>query len=470
MATPDTATDLAAAIRAGDADAVSAVEASLVRSLSVQPRLNCFTELYADDARDAAARIDALPLAERAKLPLLGVPIAIKDFTPIAGKHTTFGSKVYRDHIADYDPVIIQRLKAAGAIIIGHTTTPEFAYSGSTQSPLWGLTRNPWNPECSAGGSSGGSGVAVAANCALLAEGTDMGGSVRIPASLCGVVGMKPSFGRIPMDILRTQYDTLAHFGPLARCVDDAALFLSVCEGPDDADALSLPTLPPVFPVAAVPKRPRLAVSLDLDFYAVSDQVAELFERLIADIAKEGAEVIRVKTPFSLQAARDWDALWAYCFAGDVGHLLEGHRDELDPEVVGLIETGRRLDAVRLRAIEHRRTALWREFAAMLNEFDALLCPTTCVTAPPISLGHDHEDVLPDGRYRSTDMTGPFNLTSSCPVVSLPMGLARNGMPAGMQIVGHRHDDRGVLALAKWIETLRPPFFPAGLGTTQLQA
>lgn len=461
MAELNSAVALAEAIRNGKVSALEAVEASLARSTLTQPRINCFTEIYAEEAREQAARIDALPLAERAGQALCGVPIGIKDFTPIAGKLTTFGSKVFRDHVADHDPVIVRRLKAAGAVIVGHTTTPEFAYSGNTQSPLWGITRNPWNTELSAGGSSGGSGAAVAAGCVMLAEGTDMGGSVRIPASLCGVVGLKPSFGRIPMDILRTQYDTLAHFGPLARCVDDAALFLAVSEGPDDADALSLPALPPAFPVAPSPGRPRLAVSLDLDTHAISNEVAELFHRLIDDLARSGAEITWVKTPFSVQSVLDWEDLWAYCFAGDVGHLLEGHRGDLDPNVVALIEAGRKLDAVKLRAIEHRRTALWRAFAEVLKGYDALLCPTTCMTAPSADPARrEHDEILPDGRFKSVDMTGHFNLTSSCPVISVPMGLGASGMPAGVQIVGHRHDDRGVLALAKWIEGLRPPTFP----------
>ncbi|CAM5765270.1 amidase [Labrys miyagiensis] len=461
MAQPETAAGLSDAVRRGEASALAAVEACLARSAVVQPRLNCFTEIYAEEARAEATRIDALSAAARERLPLCGVPIGIKDFTPLAGKRTTFGSKVHRDHIPEHDPVIVRRLKSAGAIILAHTTTPEFAYSGSTHSPLWGITRNPWDPACTPGGSSGGSGAAVATGSVLLAEGTDMGGSIRIPASLCGVVGLKPSFGRIPMDILRTQYETLAHFGPLARSVEDAALFLSACEGPDDVDALSLPALPPVFPIAEAPRKPRLAVSLDLDMHVVSDEVAGLFHALVADIERAGAEVSWVRTPFSVQAAKDWYDLWAYCFAGDVGHLLDSHRRDLDPGVVQLIERGRCLDAVSLRAIEHRRTALWRSFAPLLREYDALLCPTTAVTAPPADPRLQQGDkILADGRYKSVDMTGHFNLTSACPVLSLPMGLAGNGMPAGVQIVGRRHDDRGVLALGRWIETLRPPRFP----------
>ncbi|MDQ0468982.1 amidase [Labrys wisconsinensis] len=463
MTHPLTATAIAAAVRSGGLSARLAVEVALARIGTVQPALNCFTEVYGEEALVQAATIDALPLDRRAGLALCGVPIAIKDFTPIAGKRTTFGSKVFRDHVADADPVIVRRLKAAGAIVVGHTTTPEFAYSGYTHSPLWGITRNPWNMGRTPGGSSGGSGAAVAAGCVPLAEGTDMGGSVRIPGSLCGIVGMKPSFGRIPLDISRTQYDSLAHFGPLARTVDDAALFLSVTAGPDDADVFSLPSAPSVLPLPSL-EAPRLAVSPDLDVYATSPAVAALFEATVEALAAAGARIERVRTPFTRGHIEDQDALWAYCFAGDFGHLLEEHEAELDPGVVRLIRAGRRLDAVALRAIEHRRTALWRAFAPLVAGYDALLCPTTCDTARPVEAFDDPSVTMPDGRLYTQSMTEPFNLVSACPVVSVPMGLAADGLPAGMQVVARRHDDARALAVAKWIEGVRPWSFPTGLG------
>lgn len=452
MIAAETALSIAARVRSGTLTAAAAVEISLARIAEVEPKLNCFTEVYVEDARAAAARIDALTPGARAGMALCGVPVAIKDFTPIAGRRTTYGSAVHADTITTEDPVIVRRLRAAGAIIIGHTTTPEFAHSGFTHSPLWGVTRNPFDPERTPGGSSGGSAVAVATGCVPLAEGTDMGGSVRIPAALCGIVGLKPSYGRIPMDILPTCYDQLSHFGPLARTVDDAALFLSVVEGPSDADANSLPPLPPVVPIPDLVK-PRFAVSLDLGFYAPTVEVADLFEETVARLAHAGAIIERVPIRFTADVARDWLSLWAYAFAGDRGHLLETHRTDLDPAVVDLIEQGQTLSAVDVRRIEHRRTALWPILNEALAGQDALLCPTTCMTAPRATLRDpDVEVFLPDGRYRALDMTTPFNLLSACPALSVPMGLAADGLPAGLQIVTRRHDDRMALAAGRFVE------------------
>jgi amidase/aspartyl-tRNA(Asn)/glutamyl-tRNA(Gln) amidotransferase subunit A len=294
--------------------------------------------------------------------------------------------------------------------------------------------------------------VAVATGCVPLAEGTDMGGSVRIPASLCGIVGLKPSFGRIPMDILDTQYDQISHFGPLARTVEDAALFLSVVEGPSDADANSLPPLPPVLPIAPL-TAPRFVASVDLGFYAPTDAVRDLFEATLTRLEQAGATVTRIKLPFTVQVSRDAYSLWAYAFAGDRGHLLAEWRDRLDPCVVQLIEDGQKLSAVDMRAIEHRRSRLWPVLNAALAGQDALLCPTTCMTAPAAEQTDPGVEVyFADGTYRGLDMTTPFNQLSACPVVSVPMGLAKDGLPAGMQVVACRHDDRGALAAARFVE------------------
>lgn len=452
MISAETAASIAARVRSGALSAAEAVETSLRRIGEVEARLNCFTEVYVEDARAAAARIDALTPSEKAGMALCGVPVAIKDFTPIAGKRTTYGSIVYAEHVATEDPVIVRRLRAAGAIIIGHTTTPEFAHSGFTHSRLWGVTRNPFDPSRTPGGSSGGSAVAVATGCVPLAEGTDMGGSVRIPAALCGIVGLKPSYGRIPMDILDTHYDQISHFGPLARTVEDAALFLSVVEGPSDEDANSLPPLPAVLPIPEL-KAPRFAASVDLGFYAPTIEVRDLFEETLSRLARAGAIIERSPLRLTVQAAQDAISLWAYAFAGDRGHLLPQHRADLDPCVIELIEAGQKLSAVDLRAIEHRRSKLWPLMNAALAGHDAFLCPTTCMTAPEAE-GTDPgvERFLPEGRYRALDMTTPFNLLSACPAISVPMGLASDGLPAGLQIVARRHDDRAALAAARFVE------------------
>src|SRR3954453_8991062 len=230
-----TAVGLAQAIATGERSPVEIVAAALERAHAVQPTLNCFTAIW-DDAT-AAAEQSAAAVARGDELgPLHGVPVAVKDTTPVAGRRTTLGSYAYEHWVPDHDAYIVTALRRAGAVIVGQTTSPEFAHTLQTDSPLWGVTRNPHAPDRTPGGSSGGSGAAVASGCVPLAEGSDMGGSVRIPASWCGVVGLKPSLGRIPMDVLPGLFDSISHHGPLARCADDARLFLAATQGPDDAD------------------------------------------------------------------------------------------------------------------------------------------------------------------------------------------------------------------------------------------
>ena len=237
------AREIARLIRTKEVSPVEVVNSTLTRIADVNAALNCFCFVYHHEALAAAKAAERACAHGEALGPLHGVPVAFKDFTPIHGKITTLGSKVYEYAVPDRSALVVERILGAGAILVGKTTTPEFAASGFTRSSLWGITRNPWDPERTPGGSSGGSAVAVATGCVTLAEGSDMGGSVRIPAALCGTVGLKPSFGRIPFDVLESQFDTFNHFGPLARNVGDAALFLSVAQGPDDRDIQSLPNL-----------------------------------------------------------------------------------------------------------------------------------------------------------------------------------------------------------------------------------
>src|SRR5438105_4621109 len=233
------ALDLARMIATRAVSPVEVVSNVLARIDDVNPTLNCFCFVWHDEAVKAA-HLAAQAVARGETLGTLhGVPIALKDTTPTAGHRTTLGSYTHEHWIPDRDTYIVGALRRAGAIIVGKTTTPEFAHTLLTDSPLWGVTRNPWNLERTPGGSSGGSAAAVAAGCVPLAEGTDMGGSVRIPAAWCGIVGLKPGLGRIPMDTLPGLFDLMSHHGPLARTIDDASLFLQVTQGP---------TMPTSFP------------------------------------------------------------------------------------------------------------------------------------------------------------------------------------------------------------------------------
>jgi Asp-tRNA(Asn)/Glu-tRNA(Gln) amidotransferase A subunit family amidase len=452
------AVELAALIRKRELSPVEVVEAALARIALVNPALNAFAFVYPEAALEAARAAEAAIKGDDSLGPLHGVPIALKDFTPTKGLRTTLGSFAYEHWVPDFDAAIGQRLKAAGAILIGKTTTPEFAHSSFTESPLWGITRNPWNRDRTPGGSSGGAGAAVAAGCVPLAEGTDMGGSVRIPAALCGVVGLKPSLGRIPMDILPTVFDSISHFGPLARTVEDAAVFLAITAGPHDADIQSLPEGPdPCGRLGEEIAGKRLAYSPDLGFFAVAAEVRREIEAAIQALGEAGAIVEEVDVRWDRSVMDDWALNWAVLLAACFGQHLERFGDKMTPAVVRLIEQGRAVDAVTLRRLEFARTHRWHQLAALFERYDALLCPTMVRTAAPV--GGTDEDFAGDdenGRFLGLDMTAPFNFTAQCPALSVPAGWSDEGLPVGLQIVGRRFDDAGVLAIGAALERIRP--------------
>ncbi|MBP5855777.1 amidase [Marivibrio halodurans] len=453
---PVTAGAMARATRDGALRPTDLVERALRRIEEIAP-LNAFPLVDGEGARAEAARLERLSAAERENMPLHGVPVAIKDFTPTAGHLTTRGSWS-QNEVPTEDPVFVRRLKRAGAIIVGKTATPEFAYSSFTQSPRWGITRNPHDPTRTPGGSSGGSAVAVATGCTPFAEGSDMGGSIRIPAALSGVVGLKPSLGRIPMDVLPGGSDFLSHFGPIAGCVDDAALFLSVTQGADDADYLSQAAVGPIdHPVAPADRSIRIAVSPDLGYYAIAPEVAARLDEVMAALKADGYRVERVELPWSRAINDAWSALWGVALATSWGDALETHREYMDPAVVALIEAGRALDAVTARHYEAVRHRLWADLAAVFRDYDVLLCPTCARPAPKVDARDaGFEQDAPDGRYAGLDLCCPFNMVSACPAASVPIGTAE-GMPVGLQIVGRRFDDSTVLRLAKSVERLYPP-------------
>lgn len=460
MAVPSgvTATEICTATKRGDYSVADVIDAALQRCHRVQAALNPFTEIYGDDARQQAAVADHALQSGGAIGPLHGVPVAIKDFTPLAGKRTTRGSKALRDWIPDDDPVIVQRLRAAGAIIIAKTTTPEFAHSSFTRSPLFGHTLNPWDASRSSGGSSGGAGVAVATGCVPLAEGTDMGGSVRIPAAWCGVVGLKPSLGRIPMDILPTVFDTISHFGPLARTVEDAALFLDVTSGSHEADILSQrDPMPLDGNMAASVAGLRLAISPTLDIFHLDPDVRANFEKMVALLGAAGAKVHEVSLGWDASMVDAWLDIWAVYLAAAVEDLMHDHRDDMDPEFIAFVDKGMAMSAVAYRRLDEIRTRQWHLMRAAMNECDALLCPTMAVPAAPFDAREDDYASFDDsGMLKGLDMTSLFNSVAPCPALTVPSGLSRDGLPTAIQIVGHRYDDPMVVRIGIAIERLNP--------------
>ncbi len=437
-------------------DPISVIRQCLMRCDQVQAKYNPFTAIYHDDALAQAEAVKTR-LNSGAKPRLMeGIPIAIKEFTPIKGKRTTRGSAALEHHVADHQPVLVQRLIAAGAIIVARTTTPEFAHSSFTRSPLFGHTRNPFDPKCSSGGSSGGAGVAVATGCVPIAEGTDMGGSVRIPAAFCGVLGFKPSHGRIPMDILSTVFDTISHFGPLARNMDDLTLFMQAVEGPDDADILSQMTPLPLDDKADV-KGLRVAASVDLGCFHVDPEIARNFEASLDVLAEAGAIITPVDIGFTPAMVDAWYDYWCVYLAAAVEDLLDDHRQKMDPDFLELVDRGLNMNAVTFRRLDDIRTQQWHAFIAAMTGQDMLACPTMALPPPPLTEKEaNYTSVGADGKLHGLDMTCLFNSIGQCPALSVPNGMTATGMPTAIQLVGRRFDDATPMRAARVLEQFCP--------------
>ncbi|HVM86328.1 MAG TPA: amidase [Candidatus Binatia bacterium] len=452
------AVELAARIHSGALSPARIIENALDRIQAVNAKLNCFCFVYPEESLALARQMEAEAKAGRFRGPLHGIPFAIKDLTPTKGKRTTLGSYAYEHWVPEEDAPIVEALKKAGGIMIGKTTTPEFAYSSFTESPLWGITRNPWNPERCAGGSSGGSGVAVATGCVPLAEGSDMGGSVRIPASFCGVLGLKPSFGRIPFTILPSEFDQISHFGPLARSVADLCLFMQVTQGPDERDIQSLkPALDFLQPKPNDLKGKRLALCLDFGKRLWHPEVEAAIRRGAEVLRQAGAEIEEVKLSWSLDQDELWAKHWAVYLASFFGHVLPKYRKKMDPLVVGLIERGLAMSAVEFKQLEFGRTAMWKELSPILARCDALICPTMAQPAP--SHGRSDQDFWrldEKGRYLALDVTSVWNFVSQCPAISIPAGITNDGLPIGLQVIGRRFEDLGPIGIAAVLEQRQP--------------
>ena len=451
------AVDLAAAIRSKKLSPVEVVENCLARIEDVNPALNAFCFVFADEALEQARAAEAAVMASDALGPLHGVPIAFKDMTPTKGKRTTLGSYAYENWVPDHDATIVERLRSAGAIMVGKTTTSEFAFSFFPETPLWGITRNPWNLERTPGGSSGGAAASVAAGCVPLAEGCDMGGSVRLPASFCGLVGHKPSFGRIPFDILPSQVDTFCHFGPLARRVADAALFIDCAQGPADSDISSLPlndSLAP--PLATDIGGMRIALSIDLGYNVVDGEVEANTLAMAETLRSLGAVVEEVEVPWTAAINEAGWLHWNVYTALLAGPHLDEYRDRMDPDVVRAAEDGLAASAVDLKRVDYVRTEQWNAIAPIFADYEALICPTSSQAAVPVgSTEADFGGIDEDGRLHHFEMTFPFNMISACPALSVPSGFTAAGLPTGLQIAGRRHGDATVLRTGAALEAAR---------------
>jgi aspartyl-tRNA(Asn)/glutamyl-tRNA(Gln) amidotransferase subunit A len=444
-------------IRAKTLSPVEVTEAVLARIEALDPTLNAFCLVAAAEARAAAREAEIAVMKGEPLGPLHGVPVSIKDVVFTRGLTTTGGSRLFADHVPDEDAIAVARLKAAGAVVLGKTNTSEFGHKAVTENPLFGVTRNPWNPALTPGGSSGGAAAAVATGCGPLALGSDGGGSIRIPAAFCGVYGLKPSYGRVPHRGGFPGFAHVSHVGPIARTVRDAALMLDVIAGGDDRDRHSLPREAGTYLEAceADVKGLHVAWTPDLGYARVDARVLERCGDAAAEFESLGCHV-EVVNPGWEDPEEFFGTLIAAQFYAAWSDRLPEAEALMDPTLAKFIRRGGTVTAREYVLALERVDAYWREVHAFLERFDLLLMPTVAVLpfaagqAPPREVEGARVSVL-----GWMPFCFPFNLTGQ-PAASVPAGFTDDGLPVGLQIVGRRHADATVLAASAAFEAARP--------------
>ena len=453
-----TATEALAKFKAKTLSPVELIKALIARSQAVNPRLNALTYTFYDRALDQAKKAGARYMKGRPR-PLEGIPVAIKDFHAVKGEITTLGSKALKDFRPNNTAPTIERLLAAGCIMHCRTTTPEFAHAGTTHSLLWGITRNPWNLDYGPGGSSGGAGAALAAGMTTIADGTDGGGSIRIPCSANGIFGYKPPFGRNPLD-REHPLETLAHYGPLARSVADAALMQNVMSGQHPADICTVREKVVIPQTLEGIKGWKVALSMDLGYFEVDSEVQKNTREAAKVFKSLGCKVEEVNLGWNYGTLDAWTTHWEGLFAALCADLLPRWQYEMDPFVVKLLERGMDLSAVRFYRCNQVRAEMYTKLAPILDQYNILICPTLAVPAVKADHRNDDPDFTINGKKVSAHiqwaMTYPFNLVSQCTVASIPSGFASSGVPTGLQIVARTFDDLSVFRAAAAFEAAKP--------------
>jgi amidase len=440
---------------------VEVVEACLARVERLNGTVNAvvtLSERALDDARALEAE------AARGRIgPLCGLPVGIKDVTPVGGLRTTYGSRITREHVPDHDALVVQRLREAGAVILGKTNCPEFAAGGNTFNEVFGYTRNPWNPARSAGGSTGGGAAALATGMIALAEGTDLGGSLRIPASFCGVVGLRPSAGLVPTWPSDWPWDTLQVTGGLARTAEDVGLMLDAVAGPSDLSPISQPTAGRRFAEtvrAGIGPGVRLAYCVDIVGIGVDPDVERVCRAATFGLRQLGVSVEEVSLDVSA-GRKAFLALRGLWFVVQMYRRLE-YLDEFGPNVAGNIRSGLATTVKELGAAERVRAQVRETVLGLLSRFDHLVTPAMAV--PPFPVEQSYPETVAGQKMETyVDWIAPtFALSlTGLPVGVVPCGLDREGLPVGLQIVGRPSGEEAVLALAGKVQEVCPIGPPA---------
>jgi amidase len=440
-------------IRTRDVSVTEVVQAALDRVDQVNGTINAIVTLN-PRALDEARELDRRLATGADPGPLCGLTVGIKDVTPVGGLRTTFGSPIYVDYVPDEDALVVQRLRTAGAIILGKTNCPEFAAGGNTFNEVFGPTRNPWDTTRSAGGSTGGGAAALATGMIALAEGTDLGGSLRIPASFCGVVGLRPSVGLVPTHPSDWAWDTLQVTGPMARTVEDVALMLSAIAGSSDRAPIGQPAAGRDF-VGAVQAGPRPGARIAY----CADPARIGIDPSIERTCRGGAFALNKVEEIDLDLSAARQAFLALRGLWFVTHMTprldQAHR--FGPNVANNVRAGLETSTRDLAAAEQERGRIWHRLRDLFESFDYIVTP--CMAVPPFPVEQNYPDsIAGKPMHTYVDWIAPTFVLSltGLPVAAVPCGLDPSGLPVGLQIVGRPYGEESVLALAAEVQRRRP--------------
>ncbi len=448
------AVELARRIRTKELSCLEVMEAHIAQIERVNPRVNAIVTFLPEQALQQARAADAALAKGVEPGPLYGLPIAHKDLVLTKGIRTTFGSPIFKDFIPDQDEILVERLHAAGAITIGKTNTPEFGAGSQTFNEVFGETLNPYDLSKTCGGSSGGAAVALACGLMPIADGSDLGGSLRNPASFCNVVGLRPSPGRAPVWPHRIGWCPLPVEGPMARTVQDVALLLSVMAGPDPRAPISISESGAVFTpslernFAGV----RLAWSRDLGGLPVDSRVTATLDKQRATFTALGCE-IEEATPDFTDADEVFTVWRAWLFDLGYADLLKTHRQQMKDTVIWNIEEGAKLTGAQIGRAEKKRTELYHRVRQFLERYEFLILPVSQV--PPFDVKQRYITEINGVKmntYLDWMQSCYFFSVTGLPAISVPCGFTPEGLPIGVQIVGRHHDELGVLQLAHAFE------------------
>ena len=463
------ATEALEKFRSRELSPVELMQAVIAQAERWEPHINAFSHRFFDEALDDAKAAEARYAKGEPKGVLDGLPLGMKDEIEVKGQPVTEGSLLHKDRIGEKDAVLVARLREAGAIFHARTTCPEFCTLFNTQSRLFGVTRNPYDLDVTPGGSSGGSGAALAAGTATLATGSDIGGSIRFPASQCGLVGFKPPFGRVPETIEPFNLEVYCANGPMARTVADTALMQNVMSGSHPEDAAStLPKIDIPLEFDGDLKGTRIAFTMNFDYLEIQDDIVRNTNDAIDRLRSLGAEVVEVNLNFPDDLEVAYNAHMDPFFCAMIANKMKEHGDEMCDYNVKIVSDA--MERLEDRGAFFRgavvESQMYASFGRLMTEFDALVCPTVMSNTLTAGFNPAVEDYVINGKVLDYDLQFStchiFNMMGRCPAISVPSGIGDNGVPTGLHIISKAYDDIAVFRVAAAFEkTWDEPFLPA---------